>query len=71
MLEGKLGAEGSYKVEFIGGNIVIMAKTEGAQGAADLTVSFALSEMLKEIAAKSDNKWDDALVEFLMKQLGQ
>jgi hypothetical protein len=70
MLEGKLGAEGSYKVEFIGGNIVVMAQTQGAHGAADLTISLALSEMLKEVASKSDNKWDDALVEFLLKQAG-
>jgi len=70
MFEGKIGAEGSYKVEVIGGEVVMMINYDGQQGDAGLTVKVALAEILREVAAKTDNKWDDALVEFLLKQAG-
>ena len=70
MFEGKIGDEGSYKVELIGGDVVVMINYDGKQGEAGLTLSVALAQILREVASKSDNKWDDALVEFLLKQAG-
>lgn len=65
-MEGKIGAEGSYKLEVQGGNLLVSVKQDGTDGKAALELSFEIEKVLKEIAAKTENKWDDSLVNYLV-----
>jgi hypothetical protein len=70
MLAGPIGAEGSYQVDIVDGVVKVKVLQDGANGKANLELELKLADLLREVALKTDNKWDDALVEYLIRMLG-
>lgn len=62
LIDGQLGAEGKYDVDFVDGMIKVDVSYMGAQGEAGLYIKVDIIKMLKIAASKTDNKIDDAAV---------
>lgn len=69
MISGKLGAEGSYDVGYENGVLKVSIKQSGSDGNANAGFDLKVLDLLKVVAAHSDNKWDDVLVDYLGKLL--
>ena len=65
IVEGNIGAEANYNIDFVDGKIKAEVKYEGKEAAAGLMVEFGLVEVLKKAAEQSDNKIDDAIVKMV------
>lgn len=65
----ELGPEGRIVVDSEGGKLVLMVEYKGADGAIMLKGEVGIGEILKGLAAKSDNKIDDKLAEYVGKFL--
>lgn len=65
IVDGAIGPEASYDVDFVDGKIQIALKYDGKQADAALTVSVELIQALKIAASKTDNKIDDSMVSLI------
>lgn len=65
LMDGALGSEGKYDVDFVDGKIKVDLSYMGAQGEAGLYIKLDLVAMLEMAAAKTDNKIDDAVVSMI------
>lgn len=68
-MQGQLGPEVSYDIKYDAGKLILSIKDDGKDASVSLGSEIKLVDILKEIAAHTDNKWDDALVEYLAKLL--
>lgn len=62
LVDGQLGAEGKYDVDFVDGKIKVEVSYMGAQGEAGLFIKLDLITLLEVAAKKTSNKIDDAAV---------
>lgn len=65
----ELGPEGRIVVDAAAGKLVLMVEYNGADGMISLKGEVGIVEILKGLAARSDNKIDDKLVEYVGKFL--
>ena len=65
IMEGEIGAEGEYALDFVEGHIVAKVGYKGKLMGAGLEVNISLIEALKVAALKTDNKIDDGMVAML------
>ena len=62
IVDGQIGPEADYDVDFIDGKIVAKLNYAGKFGSAGLSVEIGLMDALRMAAAKSENKIDDTIV---------
>lgn len=70
IVDGAIGPEASYDVDFVDGKIKAELKYDGKQADVALVVEIELIEALKVAASKTDNKIDDAMVSMIEGALG-
>ena len=62
LLDGPIGSEAAYDIDFVGGNIIMELKYNGLQASAGVYAKINLINVLEIAASKSDNKIDDQVV---------
>ena len=62
LVEGEIGSEGKYDVDFSEGKILVDIGYKGEQAEAGIYLKLDLIDMLKIAASKSENTIDDAAV---------
>lgn len=62
LVVGELGKVGSYKLEFVGGHLVLSAKLDGGPLSAEASVKLGAAELIDAIAAAIPGKVDDAIL---------
>lgn len=70
LVDGKLGNNASYSVDFINGDIIISGSYDGAFGEVTLDMALSLLSVLELAAKSTDNTIDDSLVALLSRALG-
>jgi len=65
IVEGQIGPEAAYDVDFVDGKIKAELKYEGTQAGVGLFVEIGLIDALKKAVEKTDNKIDDAIVKMV------
>ena len=62
LVVGELGKVGSYKLEFVGGHLVLSANLDGGPLSAEASVKLGAAELIDAIAAAIPGKVDDAIL---------
>ena len=65
IVQGHVGAETAYDLDFVGGKLVFNVKYNGAQASAGFTVGVSIDLLMDKVKDKIPGKVDDAIIELL------